>query len=313
MEWVETTGRTIDEAEDRALDQLGVDQEEAEFEVVDEPKAGLFGRVRREARVRARVRPVQARPKVERRRGRREQGKGPRKDASTPRQRGGGGQGRSRGGSTRGGSSKKDAPQAAAGGGAQRPKAKPSPGGQGRGGGRGGQSKTRDADTATKEGGAGQMETISLDQQVEVMEEFVHGLVEAFGLEARVSSETVDEDVVEIRVEGDDLGLMIGPKGQTLAAVQDLARTVAQRQLVGSHEGRVRLDVAGYRQRRREALRRFAEQVAEDVQSSGVQRVLEPMSAPDRKVVHDAINEIDGVSTTSEGEDRDRRVVVLPE
>lgn len=308
MEWVETTGRTIDEAEDRALDQLGVDQEEAEFEVVDEPKAGLFGRVRREARVRARVRPVQARPKVERRRGRREQGKGPRKDASTPRQRGGGGQGRSRGGS-----SKKDAPPAAAGGGAQRPKAKPSPGGQGRGRGRGGQNKTRDADTATKEGGAGQMETISLDQQVEVMEEFVHGLVEAFGLEARVSSETVDEDVVEIRVEGDDLGLMIGPKGQTLAAVQDLARTVAQRQLVGSHEGRVRLDVAGYRQRRREALRRFAEQVAEDVQSSGVQRVLEPMSAPDRKVVHDAINEIDGVRTTSEGEDRDRRVVVLPE
>lgn len=311
MEWVETTGRTIDEAQDRALDQLGVDQEEAEFEVVDEPKAGLFGRVRREARVRARVRPVQARPKVERRRGRREQGKG--KDASTSRQRGGGGQGRSRGGSTRGVSSKKETSPAAAGGGAQRPKAKPSPGGQGRGRGRGGQNKTRAADSATKEGGAGQMETISLDQQVEVMEEFVHGLVEAFGLEARVSSETVDEDVVEIRVEGDDLGLMIGPKGQTLAAVQDLARTVAQRQLVGSHEGRVRLDVSGYRERRREALRRFAEQVAEDVQSSGVQRVLEPMAAPDRKVVHDAINEIDGVRTTSEGEDRDRRVVVLPE
>ncbi len=63
MEWVETTGRTIEEAKDAALDQLGVDETDAEFVMVTEPKAGLFGRMRGEARVRARVRPTSPRPK----------------------------------------------------------------------------------------------------------------------------------------------------------------------------------------------------------------------------------------------------------
>src|SRR5215203_5983871 len=71
MEWVETTARTVDEAKERALDQLGVVADEADFEVLAEPKQGLFGRLRGEARVRARVRPAPVRPKQERRRNRR--------------------------------------------------------------------------------------------------------------------------------------------------------------------------------------------------------------------------------------------------
>ena len=67
MEWVETTGRTTDEAKDHALDQLGVDESDAEFEILEEPRPGLFGRIRGEARVRARVRPTAPRPKAERR------------------------------------------------------------------------------------------------------------------------------------------------------------------------------------------------------------------------------------------------------
>ena len=67
MEWVETTGKTVEEAKDAALDQLGVDEQDAEFEVLEEPRAGLFGRTRGEARVRARIRPTQPRPKAERR------------------------------------------------------------------------------------------------------------------------------------------------------------------------------------------------------------------------------------------------------
>ena len=67
MEWVETTARTLDEAKDLALDRLGVAEDDAEFEILGEPKPGLFGRLRGEARVRARVRPAQARQKVERR------------------------------------------------------------------------------------------------------------------------------------------------------------------------------------------------------------------------------------------------------
>src|SRR5436309_13258573 len=67
MEWVETTGKTLEEAKDAALDQLGVAEDDAEFEVVEDAKLGLFGRVRSEARVRARVRPTAPRPKDDRR------------------------------------------------------------------------------------------------------------------------------------------------------------------------------------------------------------------------------------------------------
>src|SRR5437660_12174110 len=67
MEWVEVTGRTLEEAKEAALDQLGVDEQDAEFEVLAEPRGGLFGRLRAEARVRARVRPTRPRPKDERR------------------------------------------------------------------------------------------------------------------------------------------------------------------------------------------------------------------------------------------------------
>src|SRR5712692_3901209 len=71
MEWVEVTGRTLEEAKEAALDQLGVDEQDAEFEVLEAPKSGLFGRLRSEARVRARVVPTAPRPKVDRRERRR--------------------------------------------------------------------------------------------------------------------------------------------------------------------------------------------------------------------------------------------------
>ena len=75
---------------------------------------------------------------------------------------------------------------------------------------------------------------------------------------------------------------------------------------------RLAVDVGGYRQRRVEALRRFSLQVAEQVTETGLPKALEPMAAADRKVVHDALNEVDGVRTASEGEEPYRRVVILP-
>ena len=67
MEWVETTGRTVEEAKKSALEQLGVAENEAEFEIISEPKIGLFGRLKEEARVRARIQPRYPRPKGDRR------------------------------------------------------------------------------------------------------------------------------------------------------------------------------------------------------------------------------------------------------
>jgi spoIIIJ-associated protein len=156
------------------------------------------------------------------------------------------------------------------------------------------------------------METVPVERQAEVIAEFLGGLVEAFGLDGDVATVRVDDETLEVQVDGGDLGLLIGPKGQTLAAVQDLARTVVQRAEPGTHEGRVRIDVAAYRQKRREALERFARQVAADVVASGKPKALEPMSPADRKVVHDTVNEIDGVGTTSEGQEPYRRVVIQP-
>ncbi|MGH9133996.1 MAG: protein jag, partial [Ilumatobacteraceae bacterium] len=137
---------------------------------------------------------------------------------------------------------------------------------------------------------------------------FVEGLVEAFGLTATTQLVTVDSDL-EVSVGGDDLGLLIGPGGRTLTAVQDLARVAAQRRL-GDHDTRLRIDVAGYRERRRDALERFARNVAAEVVESGSPRALEPMPSADRKVIHDVLATIEGVASHSEGDDPSRRVVV---
>ena len=153
---------------------------------------------------------------------------------------------------------------------------------------------------------------VDLDEHAAIITDFLTGLVDAFGVEGTVESETIDADTSEVRIEGTDLGLLVGPKGNTLTAIHELSRTIVHRRVPGTAAGRVRVDVAGYRQRRREALERFTQSVAEEVRSSGVQKALEPMNAADRKVVHDTVNEIDGVSTLSEGEDPRRRVVITP-
>ena len=155
-------------------------------------------------------------------------------------------------------------------------------------------------------------EDVTVEEQAEIMAGFLDGLLDAFGLDADINRTKVDDETIELDIVGDDLGLLIGPKGRTLTAVQELSRTVVQRQATGTHHGRVRIDVGGYRQRRKEALQRFTRQVADEVKSSGSSRSLEPMGAADRKVVHDVVNEIDGVTTTSEGEEPRRRVVIVP-
>ena len=117
-----------------------------------------------------------------------------------------------------------------------------------------------------------------------------------------------DENEIEVSIAGENLGLLVGPKGATLAALEELLRGA-----VGHRgPGRLHLDVAGYRAKRRAALAEFARRVADDVRSQGAAKALEPMSAPDRKVVHDTVAEIDGVATISDGEEPRRRVIIQP-
>ncbi len=294
MEWVETTGRTVDDAKDAALDQLGIDESEAEFEVLEEAKTGLFGRVRSDARVRARVAPKSPRPKQERR---------PRKQR--PR--------REDKPATKAQAAATVAPDATGAEEVEAAQEGAPPAKRRRGGGRG---RTADAngDTAdNQEGNEMSDDVVSVDQQADIISEFLEGLLDALDVEGEIARQKVDDDTVELGVNGSDLGLLIGPKGQTLTAVHELSRTVLQRRATGRHDGRVRIDIGGYRQRRQEALARFVQAQASEVIAQGVARALEPMNAVDRKVVHDTVNEIDGVATESEGVDPNRRVVIVPE
>jgi spoIIIJ-associated protein len=337
MEWVETTGRTIEEAKDAALDQLGVDETDAEFVMVTEPKAGLFGRMRGEARVRARVRPTSPRPKRTRTRRSGEQ-----RDGGARRSGGGSSRGGERGRSSAGvavadgGDTGSDAGELATvapsgnGTGTSANKRRRSrsrsgsagrSGGQGANGGRDGepdddagaavQSSTRRKGSrpsgSTKEEAVG--ETMTLEEQGESAREFIAGLIDELGLQADVSTRVVDEETAEVVVEGQELGVLVGPGGATLAALQELARTFVQKR-TGGQSSRINVDVAGYRAKRSAALQRFAKQVADEVSASGSDRALEPMSAADRKVVHDTINEIEGLSTRSEGEEPRRYIVI---
>ena len=303
MEWVETTGKSIAEAKEKALDQLGVHEEDADFEVLEEPKQGLFGRVRGEARVRARVRPTQARQKVDRR-DRKRADKSEKADKADK---------------AAAGSPTADdepvaraprAPRAAATKASKAPVAKAASKAP----------RVRNAnanDDANDDANAEQSNNSDTKEQLvdahQVGEEavrFMTELVSAFGLTG--TAELVEDgDDLEVRVHGQELGLLVGPRGTTLQAVQDLARVAAQRRL-GDHDTRLRVDVGGYRERRRVALGAFATQMAAEVTTSGVARVLEPMSSADRKIIHDALSGVEGIATRSEGDDPNRRVIIAP-
>ena len=283
MEWVEFTARTLEEAKDLALDRLGVAADDAEFEVLSEPKPGLFGRLRGEARVRARVRPAQARQKVDRRERR------PRKTDS--------GDGAAKAPKPKSSTAKAPAKarQATSAAVAESP------------------SSTKSTPEPAPKPTAQPREhtEVNARQVGDEARKFIDELVAAFSFTG--TTELIEDgDDLEIRVHGENLGLLVGPRGTTLQAVQDLARVASQRRL-GDHDTRLRVDIGGYRQRRKEALDRFAVQMAEEVKQSGVARVLEPMSSADRKIVHDALSEVEGITTRSEGDDPYRRVVITPD
>ena len=252
MEWVEVTAKTVEEAKDEALDQLGVDESEAEFEVLEEPKAGLFGRLRSEARVRARVAPTAVRPKVER-------------------------------GSRRRGRKEKDEPgsDAAAPASTPRPPAVPRPanGGGRTGAGSSGSRPERRPKPVADKGDAMHDADEPAGDAGEVGEEFLSGLITAFGVEGTVTRNLLDDgDTIELAVEGQDVGMLIGPRGATLSAIQEITRTVAQRR-VAEGQPRLVVDVAGYRKDRREALERFTRDVAAQVVSTGVVTMFQLASA----------------------------------
>ena len=113
-----------------------------------------------------------------------------------------------------------------------------------------------------------------------------------------------------LNIEGEDLGILIGRRGQTMASLQQMVR------LIMAHQHQVRLpiviDVEGYKQRRCEGLRLLAERLAEQVKVKGVPFTMEPMSPFERRIVHLALAEHPDVTTESTGVGEERKVVILP-
>ena len=151
-----------------------------------------------------------------------------------------------------------------------------------------------------------------LDDQADVAAEFLEGVLERMGVAADVGPALEDGtmyvDVVGRDEDDEDLGLLIGRHGQTLEALQELARVVVVQRT--GLRARIVVDVEEYRRRQRSRLAARAREIARRVARSGREEELEPMNAFDRTVVHDAGAEVEGALSASRGEGLDRHVVV---
>jgi spoIIIJ-associated protein len=295
VEWVEVTAKTVDEAIEQALEQLGIDRDELEFEVISEPAAGLFGRTRGEARVRARVAPKGKAGKAVK--AAKAAAKAPAKAASVATEK-----------PATGGRKAVAAAAPATVGDTRRPKASSSARAIAEAV---GAEPERPTPAPRAPRPPRDDSPIDAAAVIEAASRFLTGLLAAAELEGTLGHRIVDDQTVEVSIAGPNLGMFIGPKGQTLLAVQELLRTFVHHD-TGGRSGRLMLDVAGYREKRRTALIAFTKQVAATVIETGERRALEPMTAVDRKVIHDTVNEMGTVSSTSEGEDPNRYVVLLP-
>lgn len=281
MEWVEVTGSTVEIAVEAALEELGIDSvENAEVEVLQKAAGGFLGMGSRPAIVKV----VKAPSRSKRRR------------------RGSSGQPQPQQQQQKQNQHKKRQQQqgetqaAKSGQRSQRRRAQQD--------GKGRSMENGQAGNKTE-----RPEPAPIEEQAKVATAFLDGLLDAFGLEGEITSR-IEDDVLYLDVVGDQTEALVGAKGAAMYSVLELTRTTVQRKTFGAP--RMRIDIAGYGARRREALTIYTHRLAEKVVAEGGEVMLEPMNAADRKVVHDAAGEIDGVRTHSEGEDPRRAVVISP-
>ncbi|MBS1789833.1 MAG: KH domain-containing protein [Acidobacteria bacterium] len=142
------------------------------------------------------------------------------------------------------------------------------------------------------------------------VEEFVKEMVDRSSLDLRVEVTEPEQDAIEVSFQGFDLPLLLGHHAELLDAMQYLARRAFARAVA---EGvQIDFDANGYRIARREELTLMAQKAAERVKTSKVPFVFDPMSAQDRRAIHTALVDIEGIKTESEGDGQMRRVKVLP-
>jgi spoIIIJ-associated protein len=322
VDWVEVRGKTVEVAVAAAMQELSIaDREGVDVEVIQQPEKGFLGMGGKDAIVR--VKPRSQGRNRKRRRGRGE-GEGDRRPAqgSSPgsRPQGDRAQGDrsegARGGSRSGGS------QPARGRSQARPDQRSSrparPSGDDRTrrpAGRPDNDRHRDqgrSDNQSRSAGPprereARVSTANPHEQAPMVEEFLNGLVSSFGLDGQVNV-SVEDEVIVVTINGEQTEALVGPRGSVMEAIHEITKTVLHRQV--DDTARVRIDIAGYAERRRQALSIYAAQLIDQVLGEGGEIMLEPMSAADRKVIHDAVAEREGVRSYSEGEPPRRYVVI---
>jgi spoIIIJ-associated protein len=163
------------------------------------------------------------------------------------------------------------------------------------------------ADAVTRDGEAAA--PVDESEDAGRLRELLEHVTAAMGVRCRIDVTEAETRLVGSCV-GDDLGLLIGRHGGTIDAVQALANAIIGR---GEQERKeIVVDAAGYRDRRRRALDALALRSAEEALRDGARVALEPMAAAERKLVHERLKEVDGVTTASEGDEPHRYVVVEP-
>ena len=145
-------------------------------------------------------------------------------------------------------------------------------------------------------------------QTKEACEKFLTDVLKTMGMEVTLTSEIDEDGSLSINMEGDNMGILIGKRGQTLDSLQYLTNRVANKMQDGYV--RVKLDTENYRQRRKETLENLAKNIAHKVKRTKRSVSLEPMNPYERRIIHSALQADKYVSTHSEGEEPYRRVVV---
>ena len=142
----------------------------------------------------------------------------------------------------------------------------------------------------------------------EACEKFLKDVLSTMGMEVKLTSYIDEDGSLNIDMEGDNMGILIGKRGQTLDSLQYLTNRVANKMQDGYV--RVKLDTENYRQRRKETLENLAKNIAHKVKRNKKAFALEPMNPYERRIIHSALQSDKYVSTHSEGEEPYRRVVV---
>ncbi|MBR6593857.1 MAG: protein jag [Clostridia bacterium] len=148
------------------------------------------------------------------------------------------------------------------------------------------------------------------DSPAEIAYGFVDTLLDNMGISANINMGDETEDGAAISITGDDLGILIGKHGDVLDAVQYLATLAANKDRDKDDFYRITVDVEGYREKRAESLRALARRIAEKVLRTRRNFTLEPMNPYERRIIHSEIQNIEGVTTYSVGQDAERKIVI---